>query len=295
MWMKAIFLIALLSIDTEDPGEVKGKKKDKPSPPHQVKIDSSIRGEFNYEVSISLTNGGLMYGVVLQGNLYEKLSKRDFARTDSWKSPGAGLRLWYVNDQKGYVFIPYKDILEVSRVKLLTEEEMKRIFERIAKKEEETRKAREKAAEELEKKKAEEEEQAKEEGLKKKEEEGAKADAMKKIIDERLSLFNKFHPDKGWTPEKRKYIKWRGPVIGTFPNKEEQEFLDHYDDWFVVYKEWKEEKDREKEEARKKSEEEAKKKEGTEEGEGKGEKGKGKGEGEKEAGEKEESSGEEGK
>jgi hypothetical protein len=64
-------------------------------------------------------------------------------------------------------------------------------------------------------------------------------EARKKAEVDRFALLDRFPPDKGWTKEKKSEIERRKIVLNVFPNKEEQAFLDSFEEWSKQYDEWK--------------------------------------------------------
>jgi len=110
--------------------------------------------------------------------------------------------------------------------------------------------------------------------LKKLKEEQAKEDAkQREILDDEKSLQDKFvlmqrfPPEEGWGKDKKEELYRRGVVIGIFPDENEQFFLDNYDEWQSVYKEWVAMKEKEEEE-KKQAEEKKKSEQKSEDGEG---------------------------
>jgi len=72
--------------------------------------------------------------------------------------------------------------------------------------------------------------------LRKKKLEKEAADNKKEEI--RFALLRRFPPEKGWGKAKKKELERRSVVLGVYPNKDEQEFLDKYEEWTKLNKAW---------------------------------------------------------
>ena len=171
-------------------------------------------------VRITLNTGAKLEGVVRDGALYERLVDGQFVRTSSAEMPGAGFRLWQMNDTAGFFFVKYADI---------------RDFKQIGNADAAAEAAAEKA--QLEKKLAD-----KPPAKPKAPETGKTVGLLKKqsppLTDAGASLLRKFPPQAGWTPEKKDQLENRGVVIGAFPSPIEKEWLDNYDKWRQAYDHW---------------------------------------------------------
>ncbi|MBI1853649.1 MAG: hypothetical protein HYR85_25200 [Planctomycetes bacterium] len=171
-------------------------------------------------VRVTLNSGTKLEGVVRDGALYERLVDGQFVRTSSAEMPGAGFRLWQMNDSAGFFFVKYADI---------------RDFKEIGNADAATEAAAEKAL--LDKKLAD-----KAPVKPKPPETGKTIGILKKqsppLTDAGASLLKKFPPQAGWTPEKKDQIEKRSLVIGAFPSPIENEWLDNYDKWRQAYDHW---------------------------------------------------------
>lgn len=66
----------------------------------------------------------------------------------------------------------------------------------------------------------------------------AESDAEDQADDDRPEILLQFPPEEGWSAERKRQIEWRRTVVGTFPDEEEQAFLDAYDEWAAAEKAW---------------------------------------------------------
>lgn len=76
----------------------------------------------HWEVSVSLKNGSILSGYVLDDLFMEEFIN------DSWvmsqDSKYAGLRLWFVANTQGFIFLRHRDILHIERVRSFSDEEL---------------------------------------------------------------------------------------------------------------------------------------------------------------------------
>jgi len=199
-------------------------------------------------------NGKLFEKVVLQGKIskYEKSLKQRFGINPSASlsqrfivakptDGNVGIRLWHHDSTGGYIFLLYKDIVSVKRLKVITPAELKELDER-------TRRKRAAGKDEIQKK-WEAHCKKRRDALKKRlaaRKKGSSEQAPKdqkneeKLVgDQELAdLFKRFHPSKGWTPGRKRIIEWRKWSLGIFPNEEEKEFLARFQSWKKAYDKW---------------------------------------------------------
>lgn len=164
-------------------------------------------------VRVTLNTGTRLEGIVRDGALYERIVEGQFVRTSSAEMPGAGFRLWQMNESAGFFFVKYADIHDFKELGPADT-------------------AAEAAAERdtLEKKLA---------GKSATPKPGA--DAKKQTppaTDEGAALLKKFPPQSGWTPDRKDQIQRRELVVGAFPSPDEKEWLDNYEKWRQAYDRW---------------------------------------------------------
>jgi hypothetical protein len=166
-------------------------------------------------VRVTLDNGTRLEGIVRDGAMYERIVDGQFVRTSSAEVPGAGFRLWQMNDSAGFFFVKYADV---------------RDFKEIGPADAASEAAADRDA--MDKK------LAGKDGKSKPPDTGALKKQAPPPTDEGAALLKKFPPQSGWTPDKKDQIQKRELVIGAFPSPEEKEWLDNYDKWRQAYDRW---------------------------------------------------------
>lgn len=189
-----------------------------------------------YQVKVVLKHGAEFAGVVQDRptvTFFEKNTSMDLNRVDK----RARINLYYVGGMNGMMGVYLNQARSVDRLDSLTSEQLTsmrsgidRRLEVVRQQDQERIERQRKYRDEMRKKK---EAEARE---RKKQEE---AQASTKSAEGQLKWILKFPPDKGWGPKKKAELYQRGVTIGIFPNAEEQEFLDHFDEWMKQYEIWK--------------------------------------------------------
>lgn len=208
-------------------------------------------------IKVFLKNGNLISGYALGGVIYERaVELASTAKTDKGatgaaaammkrqeayepvkdkKAAGAGVRIWYPNNVKGYQFIPYTQVLQVEMGRTLSAAEQKALFADIRTKEKKLTEARLKMIESNNAKTAAilaaraalaEEQIAKAKGV-----------SVEDDRKRRTDMLQKFPPSAGWGAARRAEIDRKLAVLGQPPTAQEQEFLRIYADWKVAYDE----------------------------------------------------------
>lgn len=198
------------------------------------------------EVRVFLKNGNLIAGYALEGVLLEKqvnvvgstgrdgkvTRQESFVRAKTETEEGAGIRVWYPNNAKGYQFVLYTQVAKVEVGRALTPAEQEALFKDIRLKEaaltaagEALRKAEvEKIAALAESRRAMAEEAiAKRKGVSVDEDRKRRADILKR--------FPPGEGDKAWNAERRAAIQRKLAVLGIPPSTEENEFIRVFGDW----------------------------------------------------------------
>jgi hypothetical protein len=91
----------------------------KPEFMEKTNAEATIEADANnWLVLVYLDNGSEVKGVVLQNRFIEKSHTAGlYYEIKNQKEEDAGLRLWFVRQTPGYVFIPYKHITKVQKIK----------------------------------------------------------------------------------------------------------------------------------------------------------------------------------
>jgi len=213
--------------------------KDAPAPAAEADEPQPIRGT---RYQIALKTGRAVAGVVTCEKVFERRDGVNWATCDK-DAPGAGVRLFFVKDADGFVFVPTKDMKSAEKLDDLTEREGRELAKRrIAAQRradedrdrlhrEEIRReadAKAKASESAERPKD------KDAGGKAKSDEPSPAEQIAKYT----ALLTKYPPGK-WTLDTPKDIERRRIVMDLFPTDEEKAFLAVFDDWSRAYASWK--------------------------------------------------------
>ncbi len=164
-----------------------------------------------------------MRGVVLGERFIERPigTSRIYEEIDNLKDPKAGIRVWYVRDNPGFIFLSYDEVIRVVKIGRLTENARKMIEDRVRMKIAQAQMA------------SEEERRRKEENLKKagigltEQEDQTRMEEEIKDLDKRAyekinkqellmklpedvrKLLEDFPPEQGWSPELYERIKPR--------------------------------------------------------------------------------------
>jgi len=195
--------------------------------------------------SITLRTGGKVEGILPQGVRWEKRDQYGEFVEAAETEKGAGLRLNYVLNMEGDIFVQKKDIAEVKDLGALTDEQKLAIKDKVLANRKKALEEREKifreemakqgaaakeAAKEAEKEakgKGEEKVGEKKEGEEKGEKKQVVSESDQKKGD---ALLEKFPPAE-WGPKRLKDILRREVVNGIFRNDEEAEFIVNFDLW----------------------------------------------------------------
>jgi hypothetical protein len=183
----------------------------------------------NVRLNVRLKNGNRLRGVVKNGRLIEKVDGLHFVAADT-QSTGAGVRLWYYDSTNSYIFLPFNTIFAYSVGEKLTTNQVLAIEKKIDEGRVQAERARETWLEQ--RKLARRALERAEEGA-----EGVprltEAEAMVAAVEQQrlLALLRDFPPEKGWGAKRHQEIEVRKVTIGVFPNKQQQRFLDNFEDW----------------------------------------------------------------
>jgi hypothetical protein len=96
------------------------------------------KAEIKCEVTITPTHGRpvTVKGVIRNGKLIERFAGRDFVQDPNIEHPQCGIRLWWVDNTSGWIFLRYSQIDTIALTGVLTAEEKQAIMEALRVKEE---------------------------------------------------------------------------------------------------------------------------------------------------------------
>jgi hypothetical protein len=108
------------------------------------------KADIKCEVTITPTHGRevTVKGVVRNGKLIERFAGRVFVTDPTIEHPQCGVRLWWVDNAAGWIFLRYSQIRTIALTGILTAEERQQIMDALRvreQKKEEEKKAQEKA------------------------------------------------------------------------------------------------------------------------------------------------------
>ncbi len=238
--------------------------------------------DIDWFVRVTLQNGSVVNGVVLANRFVETtLYGRLYQEIEDISQPNAGIRVWYVRDNPGFIFLPYTEVKRVVKLGRLSSESRERIESAIRAKISQAKQS------------TEEEQRQKEQKLKKagigltEEEEKEQLAEQEREIDKRAreklnrnevlarlspsarALLMEFPEEEGWSSELYEKLKprvlrakarsdYRGISVAY------RKFVDSYSEWIVAVEFYKREQEnllgQIKQEIRKDIEAEAKKK-----------------------------------
>lgn len=181
--------------------------------------DFGPRGEISksgdWVVKVVLKNNSDIQGVVLGDRFIEAITYGGiYEETDNFRTKGAGIRLWYVRNSPGFVFVPYKEIVKVIKSGRLALQARAAIEEKVRQKlaeaktfNEEERKLRDEKRKEGMIGITEEEEKAMSDAalLQK----VSKVEILKKLPIEKRMFLERYPPEEGWGIEKYQKLRTR--------------------------------------------------------------------------------------
>lgn len=124
-----------MDLDSELEAELEKYKVDQPSPVANVqekttstspklkqKKKPKIVPDLNTDrkVKVIFKAGNHMVGVVKKDQAVEKKIRGVYRSVDDPKEYGAGLRLWYVNNSTGFIFLPYTSIASIEKLEVVS-------------------------------------------------------------------------------------------------------------------------------------------------------------------------------
>lgn len=217
-----------------------GEGEEGKAPAAQPAADASAPSR-GARYKVTLRSGRSIVGIVTTASMYERRDGAAWVQAEK-DTPGAGVRLFFLRDQEGFVFIPSREIRASEKQGDVTEQEGKELekahsnsAKRASDEREKLRKERQ-AREEAEKAKAAAaEDKSKSDGQDKAK--GGTATTEDQIA-RYTALLAKYPPSK-WTPDSPAEIEKRRIVMGLQPTDEEKAFLAVFDEWTKAHAAWK--------------------------------------------------------
>lgn len=207
-------------------------------------------------VTVRLKNGNRIRGIVKDGVLVERVKGPRFVAAER-DDDGAGIRLYYYNGNRNFVFLPFRDIKDYRIDRRITALELAAIERASRQREQQERREREAAAAARVAQSAphlpvsaapgaETQPRDPVSGSANKPKGGAdgkktgKATGVdnKKKLHELYVLLQKYPPNDGWNAQRRDEIKRRLAVVGALPTAKEQEFVNRFAEWQQACKEF---------------------------------------------------------
>jgi hypothetical protein len=201
---------------------------------------------------VTMKTGRTLFGVVVAEKVFERREGLIW-NTAEKAAPGAGVRLFFVKDQEGFVFVTSRDLRNAERIGDVTIEEGKVLAQQHivgARRADEER-------DRIRKDRAAKEEAAKAKAAAEADQSKATADGAKTPtpaapgaaaapaapsaedqIARYTALLMKFPPGR-YTPDTPKDIEKRRVVMDLFPTDEEKQFLAVFAEWSKAYAAWK--------------------------------------------------------
>ena len=198
-------------------------------------------------VTVRLKNGNRIRGIVKDGVLVERVKGPRFVAAER-DDDGAGIRLYYYNGNRNYVFLPFREIKDYRIDRRITALELAAIERASREREQRERREQEAAAALRAATSAPHvpvpaapgaETQDPVAGAKNKSKKGAGSKATgkstvevsKKKLHELYVLLQTYPPQNGWNAQRRDEIKRRFVVVGALPTAKEQEFVKRFAEW----------------------------------------------------------------
>jgi hypothetical protein len=107
-------------------------------PAERIRIKS--KADIKCEVTITPQHGRdvTVKGVVRNGKLIERFAGRVFVEDPTVENPQCGVRLWWVENTEGWIFLRYSQIRTIALTGILTAEEKQAILEQVQAKQKES-------------------------------------------------------------------------------------------------------------------------------------------------------------
>jgi hypothetical protein len=232
--LAALLAAAAPAVAQDSGGKAPPKEGGAAAPaPAPVKPDEPQVEVKGNRYAITMKTGSKIVGLLPRGLVWERIDQYGEFADAVESDKGAGLRLFYVLDMEGEMFIKRSEIAPdgIRDLGALTDEQKRAIKDRVIAERRRHLEDREKALREEMARlslamKEEEKRAAAKPGEKKPGAESAETDEVKKGE----ALLEKFPPDQ-WSEQRLKDILRREVVNGIFRNDEEREFIDNFKTW----------------------------------------------------------------
>jgi hypothetical protein len=166
------------------------------------------KAEIKCEVQITPPHGRpvMVKGVIRNGKLIERFAGRDFVQDPNIEHPQCGIRLWWVDNTSGWIFLRYSQIDTIALTGILTAEEKQAIMEALRVKAE-------------------------------KKQEDQRAIEASKLDEELLKmspaeleayLLREYPQDQGWSSEKLRELKKKQLIDNQPLTRQESVFVTHF-------------------------------------------------------------------
>ncbi len=209
----------------------------------------------DWEVEVTLSSGSKISGIVIANHFIEKAKYGHvYQEISNINEPGAGVRVWYVRENPGFVFISYKDITSIKKLGRVSTQRREQLENAIRTRIDQTTRSSQEQEEKLRQAGivlTEEDEQFRENKRNREIEELARAKINRSAIMSRLSaqaqnLLIEFPEEQGWSAEMYEKIKprvlrakgrseYRGLPISY------RRFYENYEQWAIAIELYKKE------------------------------------------------------
>ncbi len=194
--------------EANEPSEVKVLKPlDVPAELLRIEKRKS-KADIKCEVTITPAHGRevTVKGVVCNGKLIERFAGRVFVTDPTIEHPQCGVRLWWVDNTAGWIFLRYSQIHTIALTGILTAEERQKIMEAL----------RVKTEKKDDEKKAEEAAKLEEELL------------QMSALDLEAYLLREYPQDQGWNHEKQRNLKKKQLIDNQPLTRQESIFVSYF-------------------------------------------------------------------
>lgn len=165
-------------------------------------------------VQVELKNGSALIGVAQHGRLVERLHRGGYVATEQKSSRRAGIRVWYFRNQRGFIFVPYRNISKVTELGVLTADDTVALKAAVRQAEQSR-----KVAKPLVPVKSVDPKSDKPD------------DAPTPLSEEERRLLEEFPPSKGWSAERFGEIQRKKIVLKRQPTVGEKKFVKNFEAW----------------------------------------------------------------
>ncbi len=166
------------------------------------------KADIKCELTMTPTHGRevTVKGVIRNGKLIERFAGREFVSDPTIEHPHCGVRLWWVDNTSGWIFLRYSQIRTIALTGILTAEEKRQIMEAL----------RVKDQKKEEEKKAEEAAKLEEELLK------------MSALDLEAYVLREYPQDQGWNHERLRNLKKKQLIDNQPLTRQESIFVSYF-------------------------------------------------------------------